>query len=378
MSFKINAADAHIDATEITIPKGASSATLNVKKEKAGWAHIDAAQTNARGPAISGETQLSFGSDEEFIPKRPYAILFEVTPSSKLATSGEIGTIVARMIDANKREFPARQDYRIVFPELTTKVRVQPPEMRIGKDSSYAVARISSNEAASFPFHPSIRPPLPFESAIEKVDFISPIVSAVVIPDHTYLEATFPPKVQISVGLADARNNWISSDQNRTLVLRAVPESGGVFESNQIQIPKGVSVVKSFFTPLREGKVTITAVAGGLQSPEMSIQFGYKIWFFLILAIIGGFSGGIVKHALEGEKDLKKLLVSALVGTFTGALAYLLAPVLDFKSLVPTVQAGSKLFQAFVYGFLGGALGFLIFSSLISRAKKIFLKTAPN
>lgn len=372
MSFKINATDAHVDASQITIQKGSSSATLNVKKDKAGLAHIDVAQTGSRGAALSGGTELSFGADEEFVPKRPYTILFAIMPSPKLLTGGQSGTIVARMIDADNREFPARQEYKIAFPELMTRARIQPRVMKISRNSSFAVAQISSDEAASLPFHPSIQPFMLFHSSTEVVDFVSPIVSAVVIPDHTYSEGTFPRKIRISVGLADARNNWIASDQNRTLVLKAVPESEGIFESNQILIPKGVSVVQTFFTPLREGKVTITAVSGGLQSPEMSIEFRYKIWFFLILAITGGFLGGIVKRALEGQKQIKELWVGALVGTFTGALAYLLAPVLDFKSAVPTIQAGSKLFQAFVYGFLGGALGFLIFRSLISGAKKVF------
>lgn len=374
--FKVSAAGANVDMHEITIPKGASSASVNIKKDTPGLAHISVEQAGSSGRILSAGTQLNFDTEEDFVPKRPYSISLDVSPSSKILT-GAVGTIVARLVDANNREFPSPRDYHIAFPELAAAARIHPAAIKIARNESFVTAQLSSSQVATLPFHPSILPPLPFISTTEKVDFISPIVSAVVIPRHSYFESTFPPKIQISVGLADGRNDWIASDLNRTVILKATPEAGGIFENNQIEIPKGQSVVQTFYTPLREGKVIIAAVAGGLQSPEMSIEFRYKLWFFLILAIIGGFCGGIVKRALEGQKQIKDLWLGALVGSFTGALAYLLAPALDLKTAVPAVQAGSRVFEAFLYGFLGGAIGFFIFNSLISGVRT-FLQRNPQ
>ncbi len=355
-----------VDQPEVTIPKGASSATVNVKKERPGLTQVVVQQVATQGAVLNAAAQLSF-AEEEFVPKSPFAITFGISPGPKLRAGLDVGTIVARMVDANSKEFPARQDYEINFPELGAGTKLSPPVMRLTRGNSFAVASVSYDQPGSFLFKPSVNPHADVLSSVSEVDFVSPIVSAVVIPKHTYIEGIWPPKIEIAVGLTDARGNWFPSDENRVLVLKADPDSDGVFESSQIQIPKGTSAVTSYYTPLREGKAVVKATVRDLQNPEMTIEFRYKLWFFWGLSIIGGICGGIVKTALEGKRGARALFSAAGVGCFTGILTYVLAPALDFKSLDPTVQAGSKTFLAFLYGFIGGGVGFTLFRALLDR-----------
>jgi len=170
----------------------------------------------------------------------------------------------------------------------------------------------------------------------------------------------------LAVGLTDARGNWISSDEDKSIILHAEPDNDGIFESSSVQLKKGQSVIESYYTPLREGKVAVKAIAGGLQNPQITIEFRYTPYVFWFIAVIGGLFGGIAKKVLEKARG-RELLPGALVGCVTGWLAYILVPVLDFQSIQPSIQGASRLFLAFLYGFIGGGIGFLLFKPLLDK-----------
>jgi hypothetical protein len=366
--LRATASNASVNKSEVIIEKGATSAQVTVSKESPGIADFSVKQVGGVTSAFSGSTQLSFAPDTSVVPKPPFVIAVSISPSSRLRAGLETGTVVARILDAEQREFPAHRTYTIRFPELTGPVHVMPPNLTIQTGESYGTTEVSATQPTVLPFRPSVNPPSTVLSSVDRLEFISPIVSAIAIPQHSYLEAMWPPKIGLAVGLTDGRGNWISSDESKTILLRAEPDNDGIFESSAIQISKGQSVVQSYYTPLREGKVIVKAIAGGLQSPDMTIEFRYTAYFFWIIALVGGLLGGIVKYVLDGERGLRVLL-GALVGCFTGWLAYVLVPVLDFRSLSPLIQGASRVFQAFVYGFLGGGIGFAIFKPLLNKVR---------
>ena len=366
LRFHTSASGASVDKSEVLIEKGSTSAQVTVTKNAPGLTEFAVEQVGTVSPAFSSKAQLSFTSGIAFAPKPPFFIAISVSPTARIRV-GDSGTVVARLVDAKRREFPAPQAYTITFPEIAAQAAVDPVALTIGKGTSVGTAKVSAKQPIILPFRPSINPPSAILSSVSSLEFISPVVSAVAIPTHSYLEAIWPPRIELAVGLTDTRRNWIASDEDKTILLQADPDNIGVFESSVINLGKGQSAVKTYYRPLREGKILLTAVAGGLQSPQMTIEFRYVAYFFWIIAVIGGLAGGIVKKVYEGEKNLLKLLPGALVGCFTGLLVYILVPVLDFKSIEPVVQGASRVFSAFVYGFIGGGTGFALLDAFLKK-----------
>jgi hypothetical protein len=362
--FKVAADNASV-VHEVTIPKGSDSATVNVAKTKPGVSKIQFEQTSALNPSLNASTQVSF--TEDYTPKPPYQISFDISPSSKLKASVESADIIARVIDSERREVPAPRKFTINFPELLHRVTVTPAQLTISQGDSYAVANVTSNVAVLLPFRPSVNPPLSLLNNATNLEFVSPVVSAVVIPRNRYVEAIWPRKVDLAVGLTDARGNWIAADEDKTIVLNGDPGDVAIFDDIEVHLKRGESVTHTTLTPLREGKLNLIAVAGGLQNPSINFQFKYWEPFFWSLAAIGGFCGGIVRKVLAKQSKFSDLWIGAAVGLFVGVLTYVLAPALDFKSLDPALQGTSKLFHAFLYGFGGGAIGFAIFNPLLQK-----------
>ncbi len=365
--LKVTATGAAVNQTVLVIPAGQSSATLNVSRQGSGLAHVSV-ENIAQGPLLRATVPLSFVGDE-FSPKKPFSIALDIVPGTKLKP-GLKATLIARMIDADGREFPAQANYRINFPELSATAKLEPPEMLLPKDVSNARMTVTSDSAQSLVVKPSVTPYLSVQSHPSSIEFESPVWGAVLVPKHSYIEAFWPPKIETTVGIIDIRNNWYASDEGRTLRIQGTPSSQGVFENEQIQIPKGVEAIPSFYIPLREGKITIKVSSGGLQSPETTIEFRYRIWFFLFMAALGGIGGGIVRDGLAGKLTRKELLPGAAVGCLVGVLVYALAPALDIGSTSPDLQAGGRVFLAFFYGFIGGGVGFAIFKPLLAKYQK--------
>ena len=102
-----------------------------------------------------------------------------------------------------------------------------------------------------------------------------------------------------------AVQDWEAKDACQSSLrrfLQRLPDNDGIFESSSVQLKKGQSVIESYYTPLREGKVAVKAIAGGLQNPEITIEFRYTPYVFWFIALIGGLFGGIAKKVLEKNR----------------------------------------------------------------------------
>jgi hypothetical protein len=208
-------------------------------------------------------------------------------------------------------------------------------------------------------------------SDANSVEFVSPIVGLRLIADPSYAERVSRPKIALKIGLVDAQGNWIASDKDRTVLLRADPATGGVLGKAEITIPKGNSVAETTFVPSGEGKTTIKAVVReGLVVEPSEIEFKYASMYFWFLAALGGLIGGGVRNAIGTDHSAKRILLHCLGGAVTGLLTYLLLPLIISLSLKPAnLQTSSKVFEAFVWGFIGGGSGTPYWGEFLPRPK---------
>jgi hypothetical protein len=83
---------------------------------------------------------------------------------------------------------------------------------------------------------------------------------------------------------------------------------------------------------------------------------------------VGGLVGGIVRNGLGPNHSPKRLATDVLGGLAVGVLVYLLAPLLIALSLKPAgLENGSKIFEAFFWGFFGGGSGIALLGKIFSN-----------
>jgi len=179
--LRTTASNASLDKSEVVIEKGATSAEVTVSKTTPGIAEFSVEQVGGVTSAFSGSTQISFASDGTFVPKAPFVISLSVSPNTRLRTGLDTGTVVARLVDADQREFAARRTYTITFPELTGQVVLDPASLTILAGKSFGTLRVSASQPQVLPFRPSVVPPTTVQNLVSSLEFVSPIVSAVAI-----------------------------------------------------------------------------------------------------------------------------------------------------------------------------------------------------
>jgi len=355
-----------VDHQTVTIPKGATSAQVAISREKPGISDIRVEQTDVPTAGFQANAQVSFSPLPTYKPVRPLTLRVNVQPNTKLKAGIDTAKIIVRYTDSHKVSIPAGQDIQVAFPTAADKMSPNP--LRIPSGAAFGEADLADTRAEIIPFYPVPSPPLSITTDANSVEFVSPIVGLRLIPDPSYAERVRRPKIALKIGLVDAQGNWIASDKDRTVLLRADPATGGVLGKPEITIPKGNSVAETTFVPAGEGKSTIKAVVGeGLVVEPAEIEFRYAYPYFWLLATLGGLIAGGVRNAVGTDHSRKRILVHCIGGAVTGLLIYLLLPLVISLSLKPVdLQASSKVFEAFVWGFIGGASGNALLGKILA------------
>jgi len=358
-----------VDRQTVTIPKGSGSAELGISKDKPGISSLRVEQTEVPTGGLQANSQISFLPAQSYTPVPPMSLWLSVQPATKFKAGLETATLIVRYVDSHKVSIPIRQDTSITFPGLTDKISPNP--IHIASGEMFGEANLADPRPEIVSLAPVPSPPQFIVSDSPTVEFVSPIVGLRLIAERGYIEALRRPRIELKLGLLDGQGNWIASDKDRTILLRTEPSTGGVIGNVEITIPKGNSVAETTFLPSGEGKTTIKAVVGdNLVVEPTEIEFKYAYPYFWILAMLGGMIGGGVRNVLGAEHSLKTIAVHCIGGAATGWLTYLLLPLLVSLSLKPiNLQTSSKVFEAFVWGFIGGGSGIAIIGRIFAAAQ---------
>ncbi len=378
MKLHVDALGAVVDHQTITIPKGATSAQVGVSKERPGTSDIRVEQIDDPTGGFKANAQIGFLPSDTYTPVSPLSLWLSVQPNAKLKAGVETAKIIVRYIDSQKVSIPARRSIQVAFPGLADKISPYP--LRIPSGAPFGEATLTDNRAEIIPLNPVPSPPISIISDANSVEFVSPIVGLRLIADPSYSERVRHPKIALKIGLVDVQGNWIASDKDRTVLLRVEPSTGGVLGKVEVTIPKGNSVAETTFAPAGEGKSTIKAIVGeGLIVEPAEIEFKYASPYFWLLAALGGLIGGGVRNAIGADHSIKKVLLQCGGGIVTGLLTYLLLPLIVSLSLKPVdLQTSSKVFEAFLWGFIGGGSGIALLGKILSSVQSSSAAQGPR
>ncbi len=364
LKFNVKTSAGQLNQQTVTILKGASSADVTVSKNAPGLSNIQVDAADLAAVGLAGGAQVGFTPNAGYTPVLPLSLLVTVQPATKLKAGMDTAKVVVRYVDKSNVPVPARSAIKIDFPGVGNLLT--PASVTIAAGGLYGEADLSSSLPQIVPLNAIASPPIAVNNAT--AEFVSPIAATRVIPDHTYVKSVRHRKITLVIGLIDDQGNWIASDKDRTLLLQVDPPSAGTFSVSSVTIPKGQSTVSATFTPLEEGPSRIKAVAGDIASPDAGFEFHYAAMYFWLIASLGGLIGGGVRNALGDDHSVKKIVVHVAGGLVIGVLTYLIAPLLVGLSLKPAgLENGSKIFEAFVWGFFGGGSG-------ITLLGRIFMK----
>lgn len=363
LKFNVKTSAGQLDQQTVVIHKGENTANLSVSKNTPGLANVQVEAADNAAAGLSGGTQVGFTSTG-YTPVPPLSLLITVQPATKLKAGVDTAKVIVRYVDKSNVPVPAKTPIKIDFPGVSNMLT--PSSVSIPAGSLFGEADLASTSPQLVPLNAVASPPIAANNAT--AEFVSPIVATRVIPDHSYVKSIRHSKVSLAVGLVDDQGNWISSDQDRTLLLQVDPPSAGAFTASSVTIPKGQSTATVMYTPLQEGVAKIKAMAGDIPSPDASFEFRYAAIYFWLIAALGGLIGGGVRNALGDDHTVKKIIVHVGGGLVVGVLAYLVAPLLIAVSLKPAgLENNSEIFEAFVWGFFGGGSGVTILGRIFAK-----------
>jgi hypothetical protein len=364
LKFNVKTSSGQLDQQTIIIHKGSNSADVTVSKNAPGISNIQVDGVDNSAAGLAGGTQVGFTPNTGYTPVPPLSLLITVQPATKLKAGVDTAKVIVRYVDKSNVPVPAKTAIKVDFPGVGNMLT--PASVTIAAGGLYGEADLASTLPQTVPLNAIASPPIAVNNAT--AEFVSPIAATRVIPDHNYVKSVRHRKITLAIGLIDDQGNWIASDKDRTLLLQVDPPSAGTFSVSSVTIPKGQSTVTATFTPLEEGQSMIKAVAGDIASPDASFEFYYAALYFWLIAAVGGLIGGGVRNALGDDHSVKKIVVHVAGGLVIGVLTYLIAPLLVGLSLKPAgLENGSKLFEAFAWGFVGGGSG-------ITLLGRIFMK----
>ena len=368
LSFHVNAANgAQLSQQEVVIPKGQSSADITVSKIAPGISNIQVQQTGAQGGGLSAGTQIGSTPGQDYAPVPPFSLAMGISPGTKLKAGIETAKIIIRMLDSNKMTVPAMNDIKVAFPGLENLL--SPPQISMSKGALYAEANLVSAQPQSLTLSPLVFPTMPVLADASTVEFVSPILGIAVTSAEPFVKSVHRRSIVINVTLRDAHGDPINSDRDRSVLLNVSPAAAGILQNANLTIPQGKPGVSTMFTPLQEGQASILISTGDrLDIQNATQEFHYAAMYFWLIAAIGGVIGGIIRNALGTNHSPKTIALHLAGGVFTGVVAYLVAPLLVALSLKPAgLENSSKIFEAFVWGVLGGGSGVHLLAGLFSK-----------
>lgn len=368
LSFRVNAANgAQLSQQELVIPKGQSSANLTVSRVAPGISSIQVQQSGAEGGGLSATTQIGSTASQDYTPVPPFSLALSITPGNKLKAGIETAKIIIRMLDANKMTVPAMKDIKVAFPGLENLLT--PPQISLSKGELYAEANLVSAQPQSITLNPLVFPTMPVQADASTIDFVSPILGIAVTSAEPFVKSVRRRSITINVTLKDAHGDPINSDRDRSVLLNVSPAAAGILQNANLTIPQGKPNVSTTFTPLQEGQASILISTGErLDIQNATQEFHYAAIYFWLIAAIGGVIGGIIRNALGTNHSPKTIALHLAGGVFTGVVAYLVAPLLVALSLKPAgLENSSKIFEAFVWGVLGGGSGVHLLARLFAK-----------
>ncbi|HET6840568.1 MAG TPA: hypothetical protein VFK06_02625 [Candidatus Angelobacter sp.] len=372
IKLQVNAPGAQLDRQVVIIRRGSSSAEVNISKQQPGISSINVQQVETPGLGLAAATEVGLASDESYKPVPPLSLWVSVQPQAAKFKAGlETATIIVRWRDSHKFTIPAQRDIKVAFPGVENAL--SSGQISMARGDPYAEAKLMESQPQVVSLDPVSNPPMSIFSDTNSVEFVSPIAALKLIPDHSYLKAVRHPSIKVKIGLFDGLGNLIASDHDRTIVLQVDPPSAGTLSSSDVTIAQGQKVVEATFIPTTEGKVTIKALTGEMLAIQNAdIEFYYAAAYFWMIAALGGLIGGAVKNVLGADHSRKTIVSEVGGGLAVGVLAYVLAPLLIALSLKPAgLENGSKIFEAFFWGFFGGGMG-------VALLRKIFPGADPQ
>jgi hypothetical protein len=361
LKFTVKASEGQSQQT-VVIHKGDTSADVAVSKSAPGLSnfHVESADPSAIG--LAGNTQIGFTPESGYHPVPPLSLLLTVQPGVKLIT-GEPARVIVRYVDSHKVPIPAQSAIKVGFPGLGELM--SPASVNIPAGELYGEATLSSSQPQLVSLNPVASPPISVDNQASTVEFVSPIVATRVVLSQTYVKAIRHPRITLTVGFMDSQGNWIAPDQDRVLILQVDPPSAGMLALSSITVPKGQQSVSTTFVATQEGTSKIKAVSRDVVSEDSGFEFHYGAVYFWLIAAVGGLIGGGVRNALGSDHSVKKIVVHLAGGLMIGVVTYLIAPLLVGLSLKPAgLENGSKIFEAFAWGFLGGGSGITILARI--------------
>jgi hypothetical protein len=364
LKFTVKASEGQGQQT-VVIHKGDTSADVAVSKSAPGLAdfHVESAGASTMG--LAGSTQIGFIPQSGYRPVPPLSLLLTVQPGVKLK-AGETARVIVRYVDSHRIPVPAQSAIKVGFPGLG--VLLSPASVNIPAGELYGEAALSSPQPQLISLNPVASPPTSVDNQAGTVEFVSPIVATRVVLSQPYVKSVRHPRITLTVGFMDSQGNWIAPDQDRVLILQVDPPSAGVLGVSSITVPKGQLNVSTTFVATEEGTSKIKAVSGDVVSQDAGFEFYYGAIYFWFIAAIGGLIGGGVRNALGSDHSVKKIVVHLGGGLVIGVITYLIAPLLVGLSLKPAgLENGSKIFEAFAWGFLGGGSGITLLGRIFSN-----------
>lgn len=358
ITLDVDAVGANVNQSAIVIPKGQTAANLTVSKNTPGLSTIRVTETGTLG-ALTATTQIGLSTGAAYTPIAPYSLWVTAQPI-KVRSGIESAEIIVRHMDKNKYCVPATKDISIKFPGIGQALT--PHTLLIRAGECFIEGALSVAQPQIVKLEPTPSPAMSIVNEASNVEFVSPVASINVVTDNPSVKAALRrPKIPIYAILQDAQGNETKSECDRTIFLTAHPFGAGEFEHSQLTIMKGQTKVQTFFKPSDEGKFTIKAVAGGLPPLDLALQFQYTAVYFWLIAVIGGIVGGVVRNALGNDHSRKTVAKHVAGGAAVGVLTSIVAPLLVALSLKPAgLENGSKIFEAFIWGLLGGGSGVAI------------------
>jgi hypothetical protein len=365
LKFTVKASEGQGQQT-VVIRKGATSADVMVSKSAPGLSNIHVESADASTVGLSGNTQIGFTPGAGYSPVPPLSLLITVQPGVKLKAGVETARIIVRYVDNHKVPVPAQSAIKVGFPGVGDLM--SPASVNIPAGELYGEATLSSSQPQLVALNPVASPPTSVDNQAGTVEFVSPIVATRVVPSQTYVKSVRHPRITLTVGFMDSQGNWISPDQDRTLILEVSPPSAGILTLSSITVPRGQSNVSTTFVPTQEGTAKIKAVSGDVVSQDADFEFYYAASYFWLIAALGGLIGGGIRNALGSDHSTKTILVHVGGGVVIGVITYLVAPLLVGLSLKPAgLENSSKIFEAFAWGFFGGGSGITLLGRIISN-----------
>jgi hypothetical protein len=289
-------------------------------------------------------------------------------------STGQTARVVAVLLDKNKIPVQVEQGVEVAFPGSNV---IEPNPLKIGHGESFAIGLLSATTTTGFEIlSPILRPPTiggqPVLRSVLQIEIVSPINTIRLESEYgEYVKAITRPSIPLTLTLIDVNGDPIASDKDRTVVLRVDPPNAGNLEKPEIIVAAGTKTSKAFYIPYQEGKAKILASAGQLQVQPITIEFHYRWWFYAFLALIGGAAGGFVRSYRKENPSPQHFCVNTATGAASGLLAYTSAPLLLTISLniqnLQNTQVATKVFEAFVWGVLGGFGGPSLIADALQR-----------